>query len=254
MGEAKHPVKTTDQTLRIVDLLLEMGSAGVTEIANACEMSKSGVHNHLKTLEDHGYVVGDDGVYSLGLRFLDVGGKVRDEMELYRVAKPEVESLADETGESVILATEQNGYCIHLDRANGDEAVNPVFINTHTGLRETMHNSALGKAILAHLPPEHVETILDKQGLPRTSPQTITDRETLLDQLETIRERGYSVDNEERIEGLRAIAAPIMTDDTVVGSICVCGPTRRLSDERFEEELSDTILNTTNIVELGLSH
>lgn len=86
--EAKHPVRTTEKTLRLVEELMEQGQCRVTELADELDMGKSTVHNHLTTLREHGYVeqVGEE--YRLGLKFLEVGGNTRKSMEIYQVAEP----------------------------------------------------------------------------------------------------------------------------------------------------------------------
>lgn len=251
--EANYPVKTTKKSIEVIEFLATEGTTGVTEIAGELDMSKSVVHNHLSTLCEHGFVVRDGDEYRLGLKFLDLSGGIRSDMDIFRVSKSHVKELAVQTGESAILATEERGFCVHLYRVNGDKAVDPAIINTHTGLHEHMHNSALGKAILARLPRERVDDIVDQHGLTETTEDTITERDALLAELDDIREQGFALDDEERVNGLRAVAAPITdAQDQVLGSLCVAGPTNRLRGDRFRSELPHTILNATNIIELNM--
>jgi len=112
-----------------------------------------------------------------------------------------------------------------------------VQVKGHVGTRAPLHSTGLGKAILAHLPEERVESIVDHHGMPASTPETITDRDELFDALERIRDRGFAFDDEERLRGLRCVAAPILANDDVVGAISVSGPTNRLRDDRYREEL-----------------
>lgn len=174
--EAKHPVQTTEKTLSLVEELKQRGECGVTELAGELEMGKSAVHNHLMTLRKHGYVTKEDERYRLSLKFLDVGGYIRRSMELYQVAKPEVKSLANETGELANLLVEEHGWGVYLMRSKGEQAVN---LDTYAGRCTLLHTTALGKVILAHLPEQQVEDIVDRRGLERKTPNSIETREEL---------------------------------------------------------------------------
>jgi len=95
------------------------------------------------------------------------------------------------------------------------------------------HSTALGKAMLAHLPPEEVTRLLDTVGMPRRTANTITDRGRLFSELATVRVRGYSVDNIENEDGIRCVGAPIFDHRReVVGAISVSGPASRMPLER----------------------
>lgn len=250
--DAKHPVQTTEKTLMLVDELKTQGSCGVTELAESLGMGKSMVHNHLMTLREHGYVRKVDDEYELGLKFLEVGGYIRKSMELYEVAEPEVKSLADETGELANLLVEEQGSGVYLMRAKGAEAVD---LDTYAGLRTYLHTTALGKAILAHLPEERVDEIIERRGLERKTPRSIGTREELFDALAEIRERGYATDDGERLEGLRCIAAPVKTSsDEVLGAISVSAPASRVSDEDLHGRLPKRVLNAANVIELNINY
>lgn len=250
--EAKHPVATTRKTIRILEALKERDGARVTDLAEDLGMSKSTVHNHLSTLREEGFVVRDDTGYSLGLRFLEFGGYARNRLHLYRVAEPEIKRLAEQTGEMASLLTEQHGQGVYLLRSKGSQA---VALETHAGYRCPLHVTALGKAILAHLPAERVAEIVDEHGLDAWTPETITDRATLFDRLETVRERGFALDDEEHMTGLRCVGAPIATSDgTVVGAISVSAPTSRMRESRFTDEVPDLVRSAANVIELNLNH
>jgi hypothetical protein len=118
-----------------------------------------------------------------------------------------------------------------------------------------MHNSAPGKAVLAELPSEAVERILDLRGLPATTEETLTTREGLREELEAISERGYATNDEELQSGFRSVGAPVRhSDGTVLGALSIGGPAYRFeveppaasgnvttplnATERVEEELA----------------
>ncbi|HZD42853.1 MAG TPA: IclR family transcriptional regulator C-terminal domain-containing protein [Methanomicrobiales archaeon] len=139
-----------------------------------------------------------------------------------------------------------------LFKVKGREAVR---LDTYEGMRVHLHTTALGKSILAHLPEERMEEILDERGLPSVTPNTITNREELLSDLDLVRERGYAIDDEERLEGIRCIAAPIVTEgDNVLGAVSISGPRNRLRGERFREEIPSQVLGTSNIISVNVRH
>jgi len=250
--EAKHPVATTKKTIRVLEALKEHDGARVTELAEALETSKSTVHNHLSTLREEGFVVREDGEYHVGLRFLDFGGYARNRLDLYRVAEPEIKRLAEQTGEMASLLTEQHGQGVYLLRSKGSQA---VALDTYAGYRCPLHVTALGKAILAHLPDGRVAEIVDEHGLEAWTPETVTDREELFDRLETVRDRGFALDDEEHMTGLRCVGVPITTTDgSVVGAVSVSAPTSRMRGDRFTDEVPDLVRSAANVIELNLNH
>lgn len=246
--EAKHPVRTTEKSLRIIEGLNRLDGARVTELAEELGMGKSVVHNHLSTLEEHGYVVQESNVYRLSLKFLDIGGQIRSKMDIYKVAEPKVRELAETSGELVHLAVEENGMGVYLCRSKGDQAVD---LDTYVGCSHHMHSAAFGKAILAHLPSERVDEIVEQHGLPEITPETITERDELFDELERTRERGFAVDDEERLEGLRCVAAPIRFGSGVIGAISISAPTARMTDDWEENEFVEQITGAANVIELN---
>jgi len=113
----------------------------------------------------------------------------------------------------------------------------------------------LEKAILAYLPDEQVEAIVDRHGLERKTSERIGTEEELYDTLEQVRERGYAIDDGERLEGLRCIAAPVKSSSNeVLGAVSVSAPARRVSDEMLHGELSERVLNVANVIELNVNY
>ena len=247
---AKHPVRTTEKTLRIIETLKEQEGSRLTDLAERLDMGASAVHNHLSTLEEHGYVVKEDEEYRLGLKFLELGGFTRNQIELYKVAEPEIERLAEETGELVNLMAEDRGMGVYLKRSKGADAVD---LDTYAGMRVHLQTTALGKAILAYTPRQRVDEILDYHGLPRITERTITERDELTEALERVRERGYAIDEGERLQGLRCVAAPIKDDENhALGAISISAPANRVKDHQFEEEFPELIQGAANVVELNI--
>lgn len=245
-------VKSVETALRVIETLRERDGAGVTELADVLDQPNSTIHNHLKTLERNEYIVNEGGTYRIGTKFLELGARTRDHHPIYEVARPEVDRIAEETGELSGLVIEEHGRGVFLYRAKGEEAVH---VDTYPGKRIYLHGAALGKALLAALPPERVSEILDRHGLPALTDNTITDRDDLLAELEAVRETGIAFDDEERLEGLRSVAAAVTTDDgDVLGAISVAGPTSRLRDDRFRREMPEVVQSAVNVIKLNVTY
>lgn len=253
MGEANRPIKALLTMDDIVTTLERDGEMSVTAVAEEIDRPPSVVHDYLSTLRQLGYVVQDDsGAYALSLRYLELGGRVRDNVTLYKVAKPEVNELAEKTSsEFVTLSVEQNGMCVALDVVQNDLSISYDFTD---GTRFHMHSSAVGKAILARYSDERVTEILDRHGMPAHTENTITDRDELEDEFERIRENGVSFDREEYRTGMASISTTI-EDSTgnVLGGLSVTGPAHRLREPDVEEEFRKELLSTKNIIELNYS-
>ena len=253
MGQrAKNPVNSTVTTFRIIEALRELDGAGVSELGTHLDIPKSTVHNYLSTLTQEEYVINDDGTYRLSLRFLEAGAYARNQQKIYDIAEPEIQRLAEETGELANLLIEEHGRGVYLQREQGENAVR---VAAHVGTRVPLHSTALGKALLAFMPRERVKEILDRRGLERATPNTVGNREVLYDQLDAIRERRYALDDEERLKGLRCVATPILSnDDRVLGAVSVSGPSNRIRGERFREELPNKVLEAVNVIELNVTY
>jgi len=251
MTKTQKNQRAGEKLLSLIEELGEQDSAGVTELAEALSFPKSTVHYHLDLLHEQGFAVKANGEYRLSLRFLNLGEHTRDRIHLYEVAKPEVERLAEQSNELALLMVEERGYGVYIHKAKGSNAID---IDAPIGRHAHLHNRALGKAILAYKPKDEVKSIIDQHGLPQTSENTITDEEELLEDLAAVREREVSYNDQESIHGFRGIGVPILGEDEVLGAISIAGPTARMKEKRFEEELPDILQRARNVIELNVKN
>lgn len=252
MTRKKSLVKSLGTGFEIIAALEDLEEAGITDISRETGIAKSTVHDHLQTMIEYEYVIKRGNTYQLSLKFLTHGGRKRDEMDLYHVARPEIRELANETGELVNLVTEEHGLGVYLDLKRGGNAVN---LDSYLGKREYLHSTAVGKTILAHRPEEFVDQVVENHGLPAETGNTVTDRTEFDDRLETIRSRGYAIDQEERLPGLCCVAAPITDgNDYALGAISISGPKSRMQGNRLNTELADRVSQVANVVEVNLAY
>jgi len=245
-------INAVDNSCAVLEALRQLNGAGVSEVADAVGLSKATVHGHLATLVANEFVVKRGDSYEIGLRFVDIGEYAKDQVTIYEIAATETENLAEETGEVAQFMVEEHGRGVYLYKASGEKAIQTA---SYAGDRKHLHCTALGKAILSQLPDERVDEIVDRHGLPARTENTITTRESLLEELSEIRERGVAFDDEEILQGLRCIAAPIERPSADrPGAISVSGPTNRFKGERFHETLPEVVQGAANVIEVNASN
>lgn len=245
-------VEATQKSLHILDYLKNHEPATLSDIAADLGRAKSTVYRHLNTLEDAGYISKYDDGYHIGQLYLDYGIHAQRSHPLYHAARPKVDALAEKVGEKVWYAVEENGYVVYMYLQSGDELYRSF---TRVGFRGHLHAFSAGKAILAHLPADRVEEIIETRGLPAYTEQTVTDADELSRQLEKIRERGVAVHLGEAVSGGNAVSVPVLREDgSPIGSICIAGPAHRLKESMLYGDLADRLLGIKNEIELSLKY
>lgn len=250
-NETKNNLQTIRKSFDIVHLLMENGPTRLSEIADELDMAESTAHRYLDTLYNLRYVSRSGKRYQIGLRFARVGTAARTRDPNYRKMRPYVQKLAAETEERAHFITEDHGLGVYLYQSTGSNAVK---VGANIGRQVNLHCSAAGKVILSNYSRERVNEILDMWGMPANTEYTITDRDALFSELDTVRNRGYAFNREEAVEGVHVVSAPVKPGDTVIGALCIAGPSRRLTGDRFEEELPEMLLSTANEIELKIEY
>lgn len=267
-------IESSQKLFRVLEQVVEKGGAGVTEIADETSLPKSTTHLHLQSLLATGYVVKRDDHYYPSLQLFEWGEKVRNGTGVYVKGRSEVEDLVTKVrgvaklgvleGDSVRLAyvkenaedaSESSAQSISTE-FNADSPT----VMDHTGEYRNLlgkemniHATAIGKAVLAEMSRDTVESVVDQHGLPRYTENTITDESALFEELDRIRERGYAIDSEEWTEDISCIGAAITREDRPVGGVSISGPDGYL-DENLVDELARRVINTTNMIEVKLTH
>jgi len=245
-------VKTAETLINVIEYLREEDGARVTEVADGLSIAKSTAHRHLTTLRERKYVQKEGDIYRLGFRFLHLGIHTRTRREAYHLVKEKVRYLAEETDERAQFIIEEHGRGVFIFRERGQNAVET---NTEVGKPIPLHTSSSGKAILANLPKSRANEIIENQGLPPMTQYSITDKEELCTDLAEIRDRGYSVNNQENLEGLRAMGVPVEDKNgRILGALSVSGPLKRMKNEWFQRDLPEILQGTANELELNIAY
>jgi len=240
---------TVSRVFNIIGYLREQDGATATDVANQFDLPLSTSHDYLSTLHDLEYVTKDNSEYQLAHNFFHIGAYTKRSEKIVIVGHELAMRLADQTGETAWLVAEEFGKSIYLDRCIGEQSVET---RDYLGEKQFLHCSASGKAILAHLPEERVNEIIDRFGLPGETEETITDRDELMETLSEIREQNYALSNQETETGTAAVAAPVIVDGQVYGSVAVTGPMNRIWREEKRQEIINVVLEASNEIELRI--
>ncbi|AOT71272.1 IclR family transcriptional regulator [Geosporobacter ferrireducens] len=228
---------------------------GISEIADAMELSKSTVYGLVNTLVVKGYLEQSQQSkkYRLGIKLFEFGNLVQKRMDLRNEAKVFCEILAEKYRNTIHLAAHYEGEIIYIDKVDIPDS---VIAYSQVGKRAPMHCTGVGKAILAYLDTEYIENYVLNKPLNKMTENTIINPQKLLEELQIIKERGYAIDDEEIEIGLRCVAAPIFNHKGYpVAAISVSGPYRKMNDEFMKEVAKDVQSYVQQISErLGYSN
>lgn len=212
------------------------GAPTLGELSDHLEISKPTIYKILTTLAYCGYVkattAGNEKVYHLGTIFLRYAQAVNDSLDITAIAKPYLTELRDKTAETVNLGIDDEGSIVLLAKM---ESTNSIKLVSVIGGKMHMYSSAMGKAILAAYPPRELKDYLAQVEFQRLTPNTITDKQALMKDLEKIRQQGYAIDNVENQAGVYCIGFSIVANGKIYGAFSISIPEYRLTEEKREQ-------------------
>jgi DNA-binding IclR family transcriptional regulator len=246
---AFRQIEPVEITFEIIAYLNENDAATAATIADELGLPRATIRHLLSWLEANEFVTRHGDKYENGLKFLEIGERVKHSTGVFDIAAEEVDRLAAESDELALFSVLEHDQNVLMYKSNGENAIHT---SHEIGLREPLHCSGLGKAILSELPDERVERIVDEHGLPSFTDNTITDRDHLFEELQLIREQGYALDDEEAKPGIRCIAAPVVIDEAnLYGGVSVTAPRNRMQGKRIEETLPELVTGVANVIEVN---
>lgn len=204
------------QTIERVSLILEMvGNAphgmSIRDLSAGLSLPKGTIHRILSSLSYFGYIRQDPEtkIYFLGLKLMDLNAQLSNQLDFRKVAEPILRDLVERTKQTAHLVILDREEVVYIDKIETQQPAGGLKMASRIGSRNPIHSSAVGKALLAHLPEEAWETFLQDKGLPRRTVNTITDPVTFRSHLKSVRSQGYAIDDEENEQGIRCVGAPI---------------------------------------------
>lgn len=228
-------VQSLDRALRILAIVAEGSGLSLSEVANASGIAASTAYRMLTTLETHGMVEFDksDQLWSIGVETYRMGAAFLRRRKLVDRARIVMQELMEKTGETANLGLAEDDCVVFVSQVETHQAIRAFF---RPGTRSPFHASGIGKAVLAYLDGDRVAAISRKAGLEAFTGKTLATLPALALDLKDIRERGWSVDDEERNLGMRCVAAAIFNEfGEPIGGVSVSGPTARVTSERLVE-------------------
>jgi DNA-binding IclR family transcriptional regulator len=235
MGAEGHADGTVGKALDVLDLVARQGRPlRFSDLLAQSDYPKATLYRLLQTLTNQGMLTldPDQGTYALGVRLVRLAHAAWAQSSLAPIARPYLDELAAETGETIHLAQMDLGQVLYVDKRN---AARPVEMFAQAGKVGPAYCTGVGKAMLAWLPPPALDQALARQSFHRHTDHTLDTPEKLMAELRAIRARGHAFDREEHEAGIICCAAPILSrSGRVLGALSVTSTTARTTLEALE--------------------
>jgi IclR family acetate operon transcriptional repressor len=233
-GHLAGSVQALERGLNLLAIIAEADGLSLTSIAQRAGIAPSSAHRILNTLKAGGFVKDDDqGHYLIGVQAFRTGSAFLRNRKMVDVGRSTMRHLMEASGETVNMGIDNDGYVVFISQIESHQSIRAFH---RPGARGPMHASSLGKAMMAALTNESLAQRLHHVGMPRFTKHTIVDPDALMADLETVRKRGWAIDDQEQAEGLRCVGAAVYNEyGEVMGAISISGPTVRVTEERLGE-------------------
>ncbi|MEM9435065.1 MAG: HTH-type transcriptional regulator BhcR [Pseudomonadota bacterium] len=230
----QNTVQSLDRAVSVLRHLADSGGVSLSDLAKQTEQSPATLYRILTTFERHAVTEFDEHqqLWNVGAGAYRIGSSFLRRTSIVERARPVLHQLMQDTGETANLGVEHNGHVLFVFQVETQESIRAFF---PPGTQSQMHASGIGKALLAHMSPDRLNSwFAQHSDLEGYTDRTITSTDALHSELAHIRAAGVSVDNEERNIGMRCIAAPVCNAfEEPVAGISVSGPISRMGDDQL---------------------
>lgn len=235
---------TVGKALEVLDMVAEFGRpVRFSDLLENSAYPKATLYRFLQTLTNQMMLEydKDTGTYSLGIRLMRLAHAAWKNASLAPIARPFVEKLATQVGETVHLAQLDNGQVLFVDKLRATDHFETL---AQVGQVAPAYCTGVGKAMLAFIAPKRLQIALQQQSYFKYTAKTHTTAASLSDELETIRNDGIAFDREEHEQGINSIAAPVLSNSgRVIGAISIATSTNRF-DTAALLQFRDVLLQT----------
>jgi IclR family transcriptional regulator, KDG regulon repressor len=224
--EKKRASRSVLNACEALLVLMEAGEPlSLGEFARRADLNAATAHRILRSLALYQFVrQNNDGTYELGLRLLELASAVTNQFDIIDVARPHLERLAQETGETVHLAVLEGANAVYIDKVEGSHSIRLV---SRPGYSVPVHATSLGKVLSAGLSETEFETLA--QQLARSLDDDMLER--FRSEVLDARERGHAFDREELLPDLMCVGAPIKEQNgKTIAAVSVAGPSFRMKE------------------------
>lgn len=238
-GSGKSTSGHSQSLVRGLNLLERLaaspGGLALSELAEEADFAPSTTHRLLQALQSQGFVTQDNelGVWKIDVKTFRIGNSFLEARDFLATSRPFLRRLTALTGETANLGVRDDGTAVFLAQSESPQMMRMI---TRLGSRAPLHASGVGKALMAWLPEDELERILDERGLARVTENTLHTPESLREGMAEIRRQGFACDREEHAIGLHCVAACIHDEHGIpLAAISVSGPVARIPEERLLE-------------------
>lgn len=255
MTKNKYQVPALLKSAGILEMLSRK-NADFTEILHELALPRSSTYSLLLTLEEIGFVrrLPDGHRFTLGFKLFELGNLAVSNVSIRDHAMTFLKELSYKEKVTCHLGVLDGNEAMYLLKVDPQDS---ILINSWEGKRLSLTSSAMGKIILAFLPPKKRIALLDQVTYAKKTPKTIVDCEVFRKHLEKVAVQGWAIDDEEDILGIRCIAAPVFSpNEEIRYSLSVTSTTQRITDERIPalvKTIKDTAQNISKSLGTGLS-
>jgi DNA-binding IclR family transcriptional regulator len=228
--ETKSSIQVIERMMHLLDTLAgHSAPVNLKHLAGETGLHPSTAHRILAVMVESRLVDRvEPGTYRLGIRLLELGNLVKSRISVRQEALPFMQRLHQQLGETVNLSVRHADEVVYVERTAASNSMMRVV--QIIGARAPLHITAVGKIFLSDDGPEESRQYMRRTGLPRYTPNTLTDAERLVRELEQIRTQGFALDNEEAEKGVSCIGAGIYNDEgRLVAGLSVSAPSDRLN-------------------------
>jgi DNA-binding IclR family transcriptional regulator len=239
MKKSIYSAPSVKKAFKILHTIADSSTGlGVSELAKQLKIGKSTVHGITASLEELGVLVRDpvDKRYNVGYTLLELGRKAYGRVELREIARAPMERLMEKIGETIFLGI-MNGD--HITIVDVVESQNEMKITSPPGTRLPLLAGATGKVFISQLDGKRAREIVQKVGLTRFTSKSVTDPKKFFRDAEEAKQRGYAIDDEEYLLGVRAVAAPIQRFSHPPAAIWAVGFTSSLNEQKVDMVVSE---------------
>jgi DNA-binding IclR family transcriptional regulator len=228
MKTSVSSIQVLDRAMALVGVLSRApGPVSLSRLAEQAGLHTASAHRILAALMAHGLIEKSGaGEYDLGVRWLELGNRLRSRLNIRQVAMPFMQQLAELTGETVNLIVRRGDEAVYVERVSGGQTL--IQVVQVVGAHAPLHVTAVGKIFLAEDSASGVMGYAERTGLPAYTPNTRVTLDALRTELDTIRRDRLAYDREEAELGVACIGAPIRdADGKLVAGLSISAPTER---------------------------
>ncbi len=243
-------VQTIERVAAILDIVGRNAQGiAIKDLSAKLHLPKGTVHRLLSSLAYFGYIRQDakKNNYFLGLKLLELGNLIADQLDLRRIAKPLLLGLVEKVRETAHMVILERNEVVYIDKIETVQDTSALKMVSRVGSRNLAHSCAVGKVLLSHLSPDELDKLIAEKGLPQKTEHTITDTVILKEHLVTVKNQGFAIDNEESEIGIRCVAAPIFDGKgKAIAAISISGPAFRVTIMRIQDAIVNDVIKTAS--------